>query len=160
MKRAIYPGSFDPVTYGHLDVIRRSANIFDELIVGILNNVQKTPLFSVEERVKILKEVTKDLPNVKVEPFSGMLVEYAKANDIQVNVRGLRSMTDFEYEMQIAQYNNQLSKGALETVFLATNPAYSYISSSGVREVAGFKGDLSPYVPEAVAKLVREKYGY
>lgn len=160
MKRAIYPGSFDPVTYGHLDVIRRSANIFDELIVGILNNVQKTPLFSVEERVKILKEVTKDLPNVKVEPFSGMLVEYASANDIQVNVRGLRSMTDFEYEMQIAQYNNQLSNGALETVFLATNPAYSYISSSGVREVAGFKGDLSPYVPESVAKLVREKYGY
>ena len=160
MKRAIYPGSFDPVTSGHLDVIQRGAQIFDELIVGILNNVQKTPLFSVEERVKILKEVTKDLPNVKVEPFSGMLVEYAKANDIQVNVRGLRSMTDFEYEMQIAQYNNQLSKGARETVFLATNPAYSYISSSGVREVAGFKGDLSPYVPEAVAKLVREKYGY
>ena len=160
MKRAIYPGSFDPVTYGHLDIIHRSANIFDELIVGVLNNVQKTPLFSVEERVKILKEVTKDLPNVRVEQFSGMLVEYAKQNDIHVNVRGLRSMTDFEYEMQIAQYNNQLSNGSLETVFMATNPAFSYISSSGVREVAGFKGDLSPYTPETVAKLVREKYGY
>ena len=160
MKRAIYPGSFDPVTYGHLDIIHRSAKIFDELIVGVLNNVQKSPLFSVEERVKILKEVTKDLPNVKVEQFSGMLVEYAKQNDIQVNVRGLRSMTDFEYEMQIAQYNNQLSNGSLETVFMATNPAFSYISSSGVREVAGFKGDLSPYTPETVAKLVREKYGY
>ncbi len=160
MKRAIYPGSFDPVTYGHLDIIHRTANIFDELIVGVLNNVQKTPLFSVEERVKILEEVTKDLPNVRVEPFSGMLVEYAHANNIQVNVRGLRSMTDFEYEMQIAQYNNQLSNGALETVFLATNPAYSYISSSGVKEVAGFKGDLSPYVPETVARLVCEKYGY
>lgn len=160
MKRAIYPGSFDPVTFGHLDIIKRSANIFDELIVGVLNNVQKSPLFSVEERVKILKEVTKDLPNVTVEPFSGMMVEYAKAKDIQVNIRGLRSMTDFEYEMQIAQYNNQLSSGALETVFLATNPSFSYISSSGVKEVAGFKGDLSPYVPEAVAKHVREKYGY
>ena len=160
MKRAIYPGSFDPVTFGHLDIIRRSANIFDELIVGVLNNVQKSPLFSVEERVKILREVTKDLPNVTVEPFSGMMVDYAKAKDIQVNIRGLRSMTDFEYEMQIAQYNNQLSNGALETVFLATNPSYSYISSSGVKEVAGFKGDLSPYVPESVAKLVREKYGY
>jgi pantetheine-phosphate adenylyltransferase len=160
MKRAIYPGSFDPVTFGHLDIIKRSANIFDELIVGVLNNVQKSPLFSVEERVKILKEVTKDLPNVTVEPFSGMMVEYAKAKDIQVNIRGLRSMTDFEYEMQIAQYNNQLSGGALETVFLATNPSFSYISSSGVKEVAGFKGDLSPYVPEAVAKHVREKYGY
>ena len=160
MKRAIYPGSFDPVTYGHLDIIHRSANVFDELIVGVLNNVQKSPLFSVEERVKILKEVTKDLPNVRIEPFSGMMVEYARSNDIQVNIRGLRSMTDFEYEMRIAQYNTQLSNGALETIFLATNPSYSYISSSGVKEVAGFQGDLSPYVPELVAKLVREKYGY
>jgi len=160
MKRAIYPGSFDPVTFGHLDIIHRSANVFDELIVAVLNNVQKSPLFSVEERVKILKEVTKDLPNVRIEPFSGMMVEYARANDIQVNIRGLRSMTDFEYEMRIAQYNSKLSNGALETVFLATNPSYSYISSSGVKEVAGFKGDLSPYVPELVARLVREKYGY
>jgi len=158
MSRAIYPGSFDPVTLGHLDIIKRSARIFDEVIVGILNNPQKSPLFSVQERVKILEEVTADLPNVKIDTFSGMLVDYAKQNNINVSIRGLRSISDFEYETQIAQYNDRLSCGELETIFLVTSPEYSYISSSGVKEVAGFHGDVSPYLPESVAKLVAEKY--
>lgn len=160
MSRAVYPGSFDPVTKGHLDVIQRAAVIFDEVVVGVLNNKQKSPLFSVEERVKILEEVTKDLPNVKIDSFSGMLVDYAAENNIQVSVRGLRGMTDLEYEMQTAQYNRQLSAGNLDTVFLATSPELSYISSSGVKEVASFKGDLTPYVPELVVGLIKEKYNY
>lgn len=109
MKAAIYPGSFDPVTYGHLDIIRRAASVFDELTVSVLNNKVKTPLFSVEERVKILKEATKDLPNVKVESFSGLLVDYAASKDVTVVVRGLRAITDFEYELQNAQTNRKLS---------------------------------------------------
>ncbi len=160
MSRAIYPGSFDPITLGHLDIIKRSAAIFDEVVVGILNNPQKSPLFSVEERVKILEEATADLPNVRIDCFSGMLVDYAKANNINVSIRGLRSISDFEYESQIAQYNDRLSNGNLETIFLVTSPEYSYISSSGVKEVAGFHGDISPYLPEFVADLVREKYNY
>lgn len=160
MSRAIYPGSFDPVTLGHLDIIRRSARIFDEVIVGVLHNPQKSPLFSVEERVKILEEVTADLPNVTIDCFSGMLVDYAKANNINVSIRGLRSISDFEYETQIAQYNDRLSGGKLETIFLVTSPEYSYISSSGVKEVAGFHGDITPYLPGFVADLVKEKYNY
>ena len=160
MSRAIYPGSFDPVTLGHLDIIKRAASIFFFFLVGILNNPQKSPLFSVEERVKILKEVTSDLPNVSVDCFSGMLVDDAQANNIDVSIRGLRSISDFEYESQIAQYNDRLSKGKLETIFLVTSPEYSYISSSGVKEVAGFKGDITPYLPEFVADLVKEKYNY
>ena len=160
MSRAIYPGSFDPVTLGHLDIIKRSSEIFDEVIVGILNNPQKSPLFSVEERVKILEEVTADLPNVKIDSFSGMMADYARKNNVQVSIRGLRGVSDLEYEMQVAQYNSRLSEGKLETIFLVTSPEYSYISSSGVKEVAGFHGDVSPYVPELVAKLVREKYKY
>lgn len=160
MARAIYPGSFDPVTLGHLDIIKRSAEIFDEVIVGILNNPQKSPLFSVEERVKILEEVTADLPNVKIDSFSGMLVDYAQKNHIHVSIRGLRGVSDLEYENQVAQYNNKLSDGDLHTIFLVTSPEYSYISSSGVKEVAGFHGDISPYLPKRVAELVREKYKY
>ncbi len=160
MSRAIYPGSFDPVTYGHLDIIKRSATIFDEVVIGILNNPEKSPLFSVEERVKMLEEVTRDLPNVKVDSFSGMLVDYTCQHDIPISIRGLRGIGDFEYEMQTAQYNSQLSKDKLETVFMATSPEFSYISSSGVRQVASFHGDLSPYVPESIANLVKEKYNY
>ncbi len=160
MSRAIYPGSFDPVTYGHLDIIKRAAGIFDEVVIGILNNPEKSPLFSVEERVKMLEEVTYDLPNVKVDSFSGMLVDYTGQYDIPISIRGLRGIGDFEYEMQTAQYNSQLSHDKLETVFMATSPEFSYISSSGVRQVASFHGDLSPYVPETIAKLVKEKYNY
>ncbi len=159
MKAAIYPGSFDPVTYGHLDIIKRSAEIFDELIVGVLNNKAKTPLFSVEERVKILKEATKDLPNVKVESFTGLLIDYAREKDIHVSVRGLRAVTDFEYELQIAQTNRQLSGGSLDTMFLTTSLEYAYLSSSSVKEIASFNGDISQCVPDFVARLIYEKYG-
>ena len=159
MSKAIYPGSFDPMTCGHLDVIRRSAAIFDELTVSVLNNVNKSALFSAEERVNILKEATKDLPNVKVEYFSGLLIEYAKKKDIHVVVRGLRAITDFEYELQIAQTNRKLSGDILDTMFLTTSLEYAYLSSSTVKEIASFGGDISECVPEFVADRVYEKYG-
>ena len=159
MKAAIYPGSFDPVTYGHLDVIKRASQIFDELTVSVLNNKLKTPLFSVEERVKILKEAVKDIPNVKVESFSGLLVDYASSRNIHVVIRGLRAITDFEYELQNAQTNAKLSNGALDTIFLTTSLEYAYLSSSSVKETASFGGDISMCVPDFVADLVYEKYG-
>ena len=159
MKAAIYPGSFDPVTFGHLDIIRRSAEIFDELTVSVLNNKTKTPLFSVEERVKILEEATKDLPNVKIDSFSGLLIDYAKEKNVHVAIRGLRAITDFEYELQIAQTNHKLSGGKLDTMFLTTTLEYAYLSSSSVKEIASFGGDISQCVPEFVAKQIYEKYG-
>lgn len=158
MKAAIYPGSFDPVTYGHLDVIRRSANIFDQLTVSVLNNVGKSALFSVEERVKMLEEATKDLPNVKIDSFSGLLIDYAKEKDVHVVVRGLRAITDFEYELQIAQTNHKLSNGELDTMFLTTALEYAYLSSSSVKEIAYFNGDVSPCVPDFVAKELYGKF--
>ena len=158
MKRAVYTGSFDPVTNGHMDIIRRASEIFDVLIVSILNNKEKTPLFSVEERVTILKEATKDIPNVKVESFSGLLVDYAKAKDVHVVIRGLRAITDFEYELQIAQTNRKLSNGELDTMFLTTSLEYAYLSSSSVKEIASFGGDISQCVPEVVAKQIYRKY--
>lgn len=159
MKAAIYPGSFDPVTYGHLDVIRRAADIFDELTISVLNNVKKTPLFSVEERVKILREATKDLKNVTVESFSGLLVDYAKEKNIHVVVRGLRAITDFEYELQNAQTNRLLSGEKLDTMFLTTSLEYAYLSSTTVKEIASFGGDISACVPEFVADEIYKKYG-
>lgn len=158
MRRAIYSGSFDPITLGHMDIIRRAAAMYDELIIGVLNNMQKSPLFSPEERVKIIKEATKELPNVKVDCFSGLMADYARELNIHVCVRGLRSLSDMEYESQTARYNWNLSGGQLDTVFLMTSPEYSYISSSGVREAASFHGDITPYVPDFVAELVRKKY--
>ncbi len=158
MKAAIYPGSFDPVTYGHLDVIRRAANIFDELTVSVLNNVGKSALFSVEERVKMLEEATKDLPNVKVDSFSGLLIDYTKKKNVHVVIRGLRAITDFEYELQIAQTNHKLSNGELDTMFLTTALEYAYLSSSSVKEIAYFGGDVSPCVPDFVAKELYRKY--
>ena len=158
MKKAFYPGSFDPVTYGHLDIIKRASEIFDELTVSVLNNKGKTPLFSVEERVNILKEATKDLPNVKVDCFSGLLINYAAEKDLHIAVRGLRAITDFEYELQLAQTNRKLSDGALDTIFLTTSLEYAYLSSSSVKEIASFGGDVSQCVPDFVAELIYEKY--
>lgn len=156
MLRAVYPGSFDPVTYGHLDIIRRSRSLADELIVGVLNNKAKTPLFSVEERVKMLEEMTKNMPGVKVVPFEGLLIDFAKEMSAGIVVRGLRAVTDFEYELQMAQTNNKLSP-ELETVFLTTSLKYSYLSSTIVKEVAAFGGDISQFVPGIVADLIEEK---
>jgi pantetheine-phosphate adenylyltransferase len=157
MSKAIYPGSFDPVTLGHLDIIKRSAEMFDQLIVGVLNNTAKSPLFSLEERVNMLKNVVSDMPNVKVVGFEGLLVDFARQNDIKVIVRGLRAVTDFEYELQIAQSNRKVAPD-IDTVFLTTNIAYSYLSSSVVKEYASFGVDVKDFVPEAVQGILREKY--
>ena len=156
MLRAIYPGSFDPVTLGHLDIIRRSASIADELIVGILNNKAKTPLFSVGERVRMLEEVTKDFPNVKIIPFEGLLVEFAKQMDAKVIVRGLRAITDFEYELQMSQTNQKIEP-EIETLFLTTSLEFSFLSSTTVKEVASYGGDITQFVPEVIVKKIKEK---
>ena len=147
---AVYPGSFDPATYGHLDVIRRASVSFDKVIVGVLHNSAKSPLFSVEERVKMLKEVTKDLDNIRIVPFDGLLVEFASRMNAGLVIRGLRAITDFEYELQMSQTNQKLDPN-IETMFLTTSIEYSYLSSTTVREIAAFGGDLTQFVPEAVA---------
>ena len=156
MLRAIYPGSFDPVTFGHIDIIERASRISDELIIGVLQNKAKTPLFSVEERVIMLREVTKHLKNVKIVPFEGLLIEFAKKMDAKVIVRGLRAITDFEYELQMSQTNRKLNSD-VETLFLTTSLDYSYLSSTTVKEVASFDGDITQFVPEFVAEKVTEK---
>ena len=157
MLRAIYPGSFDPVTYGHLDIIRRSCKIVDELVVGVLNNNAKMPLFSVEERVKMLEEATKDLTNVRIVPFHGLLIDFARQMDAFVIIRGLRAITDFEYELQMAQTNRVLAMD-IDTMFLTTSLQYAYLSSTTVKEAASFGADISKFVPEYVVQRVEEKY--
>ena len=156
MLRAVYPGSFDPVTFGHLDIITRSAKLVDELIVGVLVNNAKSPLFSVEERVKILEKTVENIPNVKVIPFEGLLVEFVRKVKAQMVVRGLRAITDFEYELQMSQTNHKLEPN-LETIFLTTSLEYSYLSSSTVKEVAAFGGDISQFVPDIVIARMQEK---
>lgn len=160
MSKAIYPGSFDPLTMGHMDLIRRAAAIFEELTVTVLNNHEKSPLFSVEERVNMIKEAVAELPNVKVDSFSGFLVDYATAHDIQVSIRGLRTGYDFEYELPTAQFNRSLSKGEVETLFLATSLEYAHLSSSAVREIAKFKGDIAGLVPDCITNEIYQKFGY
>ena len=156
MSKAVYPGSFDPVTYGHLDVIVRGSKSFDEVIVGVLQNSAKSPLFSVEERVNILKEATKELPNVKICAFNGLSVNFAREHQANVILRGLRAITDFEYELQMAQTNHKLEEN-VETIFLSTRLEYSYLSSTIVKEVASFNGDISQFVPKVVEQRIREK---
>ena len=156
MLRAIYPGSFDPVTNGHLDVIRRSSKMVDELIVGVLNNNAKMPLFSVEERVKMLKEVTKDIPNVRIYPFDGLLIDFAAKMEAGVVIRGLRAITDFEYELQMSQTNHKLNSD-VETIFLTTSIEYSYLSSTTVKEIASYGGDITQFVPEAIVGKLEQK---
>lgn len=157
MKIGIYPGSFDPITLGHLDVIRRSAKLMDVLIIGVLNNSAKIPLFSAEERVKLIEKVTGDLPNVKVEAFKGLTVDFAKLRNATVIVRGLRAVSDFEYELQVGQINHKLNP-EIDTIFLTTSDAYSYLSSSIVKEIASYNGDITQLVPEAIVDCVYEKY--
>ena len=156
MIRAIYPGSFDPVTLGHLDIINRASRTVGELIVGVLNNGGKTPLFSIEERVNMLNEVTGDLPNVKVMSFSGLLVDFAKHTQATVIVRGLRAISDLDYELQMAQTKRKLNPD-VDTMFLATSLEYAYLSSTTVKEVASFGGDLREFVPECIIGEIRQK---
>ena len=156
MKRAVYPGSFDPVPKGHLDIIERAATIVDELVVGVLNNNVKTPLFSAEERVNMLIDVTRHIPNVRVEAFSGLSVEFVKKCNASFIVRGLRAVTDFEYELQMAQTNRSIDR-EVDTLFLTTALNYAYISSTIVKEVASYGGDISGFVPPSVVEQVYHK---
>jgi pantetheine-phosphate adenylyltransferase len=154
---ALCPGTFDPVTNGHLDIIERAARRFDALVVGVLDNPAKQPLFAAEERVSMLKEATHHLPNVEVDAFSGLLVDYAKRRGADVVVKGLRAVTDFEYEIQMAQMNHSLT--GLETLFMTTAPQWSFLSSSLIKEVARFGGDVSGLVPPVAAERLREQLG-
>lgn len=158
MKTAIYPGSFDPVTLGHLDIIKRSAALADKVIVGVLNNSTKTPLFSVDERVSMIKEITKDIPNVEVLSYSGLLVDFCRDNNVQIIIRGLRAVTDFEYELALSQ-TNRVANPNVDTIFLNTSLEYAYLSSSMVKEMAMYGGDISKFVPASVINKVYDKYG-
>jgi len=156
MRRAIYPGTFDPVTYGHLDIIDRSCKIFDELIVGILVNNSKVPMFSADERVEMIREALAGLDKVRVMSFNGLLIDFAREQDAECIVRGLRAVTDFEYELQMTQTNKVIAP-EIDTIFLTTSLKYSYLSSSTVRELAAFGADISRFVPENVSTRIREK---
>ena len=157
MAIAVYPGSFDPVTLGHLDIIRRSSRLVDHLIVGVLNNNTKTPLFSVDERVNMLREVTRELGNVEVMSFSGLLVDFAREQNVQVIIRGLRAVTDFEYELAMSQ-TNRVANPDVDTIFLNTSLKYAYLSSSIVKEMAMYGGDISKFVPAQIIDRVYERY--
>lgn len=157
MNIAVCPGSFDPVTYGHLDIITRGAKIFDKVIVAVLINAKKNSLFTVEERVDLLRQVTADLPNVEVDSFNGLLMEYMRKRQARVVIRGLRAVSDFEYEMQIASINKKL-EDEVETLFMMTNNQYSFLSSSIVKEVAKYHAGVGDLVPPAVEKALRAKF--
>ena len=148
MHSAICPGSFDPITYGHLDIIGRASALYDEVVIAVLVNHTKASLFTVEERIEMIREVTREFPNVRVDSWSGLLVEYCKAHHIPAIVKGLRAVSDFDYELQMAQMNHQLA--GIETVFMSTSPQYSFLSSSLVKEIAKYGGDVSAHVPATV----------
>ena len=155
MRRAVCPGSFDPVTNGHLDIVGRASEMFDEVVVAVLINQSKAGLFTVDERLEMLAEVTAPYPNVRVDAFQGLLVDFCRANDITAIVKGVRVAGDFDYELQMAQMNYGL--GGIETLFMPTNPKYSFVSSSLIKEVAKWGGDVSPHVPDLVANRLRER---
>lgn len=157
MRRCVCPGSFDPVTNGHVDVISRAANLFDEVVVAVLVNVSKKGLFELDERIDMLQTVLADIPNVHVESFRGLLVDYARERQISAVVKGLRAVTDFDYELQMAQMNHRLT--GLETLFMPTNPEYSYLSSSLIKEVAAYGGDVGGLIPDAVLDRVYRRLG-
>ncbi|KON89210.1 phosphopantetheine adenylyltransferase [Sporosarcina globispora] len=154
---AVCPGSFDPITYGHLDIIKRAAKVFEQVYVVVLNNSSKKPLFTVEERIQLIEDVTKDLKNVKVDSFQGLLMDYAKSVNANAVIRGLRAVSDFEYEMQITSMNRVLND-EVETFFIMTNNQYSFLSSSIVKEVAKYNGDISELVPDTVEKALKNKF--
>lgn len=156
-KIAVVPGSFDPVTYGHLDIIKRGASVFDEIHVVVLNNSSKKPLFSVEERMELIRQVTSSIPNVQVDSFSGLLVDYASSINANAIVRGLRAVSDFEYEMQITSMNRVLDE-KIETFFIMTNNQFSFLSSSIVKEVAKYGGEIAEFVPKQVELALKEKF--
>jgi pantetheine-phosphate adenylyltransferase len=146
MRRAVYPGSYDPVTNGHLDIIERAAEVFDEVVIAVMINKSKATLFTVEERTEMLRDVTSHLPTVRVDSWHGLLVQYCEQNDIKAIVKGLRAVSDFDYELQMAQMNQQLS--GIDTLFMPTSPAYSFLSSSLVKEVAKYGGDVAHLLPK------------
>lgn len=155
MRRAVCPGSFDPVTNGHLDIVARASAMFDQVTVAVLVNRNKQGLFSIAERLDLLKQVTSDLPNVEVDSFHGLLVDFCQKHDIRTIVKGLRAVSDFDYELQMAQMNRRLAE--IDTVFISTNPLYSYLSSSLVKDVATHGGDISGLVPDEVIALLSSK---
>ncbi|WP_460301342.1 pantetheine-phosphate adenylyltransferase [Actinocorallia aurea] len=155
MRRVVCPGSFDPVTNGHLDIVSRASRLYDEVVVMVSINLAKKNLFTVEERLDMIREVTRDLGNVKVDSFRGLTVDYCKQHDIPVIVRGLRAVTDYDYELQIAQMNNRMS--GVETLFMATSPEYAFLSSSLMKEVVRWGGDASGLVPELVHQRLIER---
>ena len=155
MRRCVCPGSFDPVTNGHLDVIERASRLYDEVTVGVFVNRSKTGLFDVDERIEMLREVTEPLGNVVVDTFNGLIVDYCRSHDIPVIVKGLRAVSDFDYELQMSQMNNRLS--GVETLFVATNPEYSFLSSSLIKEIALWGGDVSGLVPEPVLARLADR---
>lgn len=157
IRTAVYPGSFDPITNGHLDIIRRASKVFDKVIVVVLNNTSKTPLFTLDERMELLRQTTKDIPNVEVDWFRDLLVNYMKKKQANVVVRGLRAVTDFEYEMQMASTNRKLNN-EIETFFMTSTPEYSYLSSSIVRDIAKFHGPVTDLVPVEVEQALALKY--
>ena len=157
MKRVVCPGSFDPITFGHLDIIKRASALFDEVIIAVLVNTTKKTLFTVDERLEMIAEVTSQYPNVRVDSWSGLLVDYCETHDVKAIVKGLRAVTDFDYELQMSQINLQL-KG-IETLFMATAPAHSVLSSSLVKEIATFGGDVSAYLPASIITRVTERLG-
>ncbi|CAB4750173.1 unannotated protein [freshwater metagenome] len=155
MKRVVCPGSFDPITFGHLDIIERASSIFDEVVIAVMVNQTKKTLFTVEERIEMTKEVTAKYPNVKVDSWSGLLVDYCKKNDLSIIVKGLRAVTDFDYELQMSQVNLQLQ--GVETLFLSTAPAHSFLSSSLVKEIASYGGDVSSYIPATLLERLKDR---
>lgn len=155
MKRVVCPGSFDPITFGHLDIVERASSIFDEVVIAVMVNKTKQTLFTVEERIEMTKEVTSKFPNVKVDSWSGLLVDYCKTNDISIIVKGLRAVTDFDYELQMSQINLQLQ--GVETLFLSTAPAHSFLSSSLVKEIASHGGDVSSYIPAILLERLKNR---
>lgn len=155
--KAVCPGSFDPITYGHLDIIQRAAKIFDTVIVAVLSNSSKTPLFSVEERLEQIKEATKEIPNVEVDSFNGLLVDYMRQKQASSIIRGLRAISDFEYELQNASINRKLND-SVETFFMMTNNKYSYLSSSIVKEIAKYHASVQDLVPPVVEEALKEKF--